>query len=93
MQLRDIASVYLTDAGLLAVLLQTGPVSRTKTLVKVHALLKTFPCVPAAFEHHFPRGEMVEAGADLVSAAGCYQWKIENEHNNTLKTKGYYKVG
>ena len=29
-----------------------------------------------------------ENGVDLVECGRC-RWKIENEHNNTLKTKGY----
>ena len=39
MQRREIASVYLTDADLLAVLLQTGPLSRAEALAKAQALL------------------------------------------------------
>ena len=40
-----------------------------------------------------PRGE-ISATADYdperIAAAGRARWKIENENNNTLKTKGYH---
>lgn len=41
MQLCNIASAYLSDTGLLAVLLQTGPVSRAEALATAQALLNS----------------------------------------------------
>lgn len=41
MTLREMASVYLTDADILAALLHTGPASRARTLARAQALLDT----------------------------------------------------